>query len=403
MANPLTQAAQQLQQQINAATQSLRQFSQQTQIQDFNFRRAAIVGQYATSFGQPTAQQAHQLGQIGRQQQQIAFSGSLQNLQQQLEGVNERLARQKEAIAESTQQWHTAAIIAGTFNRHLGQAVAGIGQIGVGMGKQSAGIGGKADIIMGAAALATTLIQTVQEMAYKAANAASGGSMGTTLNKSFELLAGTIGRVLVPAFAIVGAAALTAADYIGDVVDKLGFIADVWEFVIDKAAESVKIFGTVIGVATENLRNLALLLTNPVGAGRKFIGDVFGSEGGANVGQRLRESGAVTRWGVGGDFGDTGTAMRAAGGVGGQGGGGSIVNLFRRNIREFITNMEQEVGPKASIGGIIEKRQQVQLAGQQSDLEKRQQENLRKLFDFLEGMMNRHFGKPNLKDLDVVP
>lgn len=183
------------------------------------------------------------------------FALALGGMAERLSALSDTIARSVSSISGLTYSFQSASrSVVG-----LGSAIALLAPGGKLAGIGIAGIGGAGVLAGGAAAAGMGL----------AAAASPNGLQ--SVDKAFEILAGTVGGLLLPGFVILGGVALTAADGLRDWLKahKTNVIEN-WINVIDVAAKSVKAFGDWFDKWIAGKEQ-------PKGEGRADAFDVFGA------------------------------------------------------------------------------------------------------------------------------
>lgn len=192
-------------------------------------------------------------------------------------------------------------------------------------------------------------------LSYRGVKSLAGAAGGMdSADKGFQLLGGTIGGLLMPAFTALGAVALTASDYMQSWIDKnLDSVIDMWTDAIEYATSAIGVFG-------ENLSNTKMLFTDPVGAGQKFLKDVFGIGGEAPLG--------------GGHGGDVPGERKGGAQAGGDFGADNFALDMAKNMKLIAQDMRAQMG-NPSMTNPAAKFNEVQMALAKSPLEvKREQQ-----------------------------
>lgn len=192
-----------------------------------------------------------------------------------------------------------------------------------------------------------------------------------------QMLSATIGTVLLPAFTLLGAGVMTAADALWtELKPKLPELADAFA----EAAASAVSFAEGMKSIIQGLReNLSWVMATPRGIrqagegigdwiGKQLFGEIPEVGAGLRFGEQARANEAAAR-------GEGGPGRFALPGGGGAGGGFDVGGAFKKNLGVLIASMQQAFGGGAGFSDLISKFRQVQ---QQSFLSPFEQELIKK-------------------------
>ncbi len=250
--------------------------------------------------------------------------------------------------------------IGGVVGTAAGSAAYGVGQIAGGPMGQLAGAGGAlatgaagmaaAGGPAGAAAAGLIAVATSSKLAYdglKGFAAAASIDNLASLNKSFDVLSATVGRVLAPAFSMLGASVLTAADIAFQ--DLIGNTDDLANMMVAQVPSWIS-FAESLADATKAVIEFSKWVASHAGGAAGGIGGA--AKGFMNVANNnpLGAFGAMMSP-------VTLTAMiSGAAGVGGGGNGGTNESAGDRKVGDkttgqiFLENMKAQLSSQIGSG-----------------------------------------------------
>ncbi len=266
----------------------------------------------------------------------------------------------------------------------------------VGLGAGLAALGGPLGKLIGLPLAAAGAAGMVAGAGLGLAGAAAPNGLAS-VDKAFDLLAGSIGTILLPGVVALGGVAIMAADRVQSWIDKhLDSIIDKWVTAIEGATSAIDKFAWALQHPGEAMAEGSLALhkavgipgpetTDPVGERVQelfkqsrerrnggFAGVGFGAQGGARNGNGVW---AGANW-MGKEFG--GVGAMGVGGLPGQDKGWQ--KELADNMRMITRDMQMSIR-QPSITDSVGKWKEAALQIQQSELEMRKLEMQQKAID----------------------
>lgn len=265
-----------------------------------------------------------------------------------------------------------AAMTANLFNSSLGQTIIGVKSFGEGIKKAREGEFGAA---ANAGASALVAFATAAKGAYDTLKGLAASALPQGMKQvdtAFDILAGTIGQVVAPAFVMIGAGALTLAQQIA------GILAPN----MDSLAQA---FADMAGVA---VRCVEALTTFAKKTSEQGIGGLATSVGKMGV---FGPGGMAAAYLFGKSDDPVSAALDTARNPTGKGvNGEDLLQEFTKNFSDMVADMKQGISATGvGFKGIADAGKQIQTQAFQSNMQQKQLDMFTKMVALLEKISSK--------------